>query len=106
MATLHPPDLLDAMRPRPPVAAIEILDYSRMPAPEGEIEFPSSTLRPAPGAARGAGMAGNECRGFWCGAVRYTGKHRFTIWPLAKFQVLSPRVLAPLDLKHRHQLPA
>jgi len=87
VARLGPERLLEAMRRQLPAAEIEILDYSRMPAPEGPLEFPVSGLRPVPGG------------GFWSGAVRYAGSRRFTIWAKVKVLVAAPRVIAAVDLK-------
>ncbi|HEY2013547.1 MAG TPA: hypothetical protein VGH38_08615, partial [Bryobacteraceae bacterium] len=61
VAPLEPARILDAVHRSLPDAVIEILDYSRLPAPEGELEFPIGGLRQAPGG------------GFWSGAVRYAG---------------------------------
>ncbi len=87
VAPLNPARMLDAMRRQLPEAAIEILDYSRLPAPQGDLEFPMSGLRPAPGG------------GFWSGAVRYAGNRRFTVWAKVKVLVQAPRVIATADLK-------
>ena len=90
VAPLDPARLLDAMRRQLPAASIELLDYSRQPAPEGELEFAIGGLRAS------AAMAG---QGFWNGVVRYAGNRRFTVW--AKVKVLAPaaRVVAAVDLK-------
>src|ERR1039458_439740 len=51
---LSPPDpalFLAAMRKELPQAAIEIEDYSRQPAPAGDLAFPASSLGRAPRAA-------------------------------------------------------
>jgi flagella basal body P-ring formation protein FlgA len=69
-----------------PQATIEILEFSRQPVPEGEIEFPVRQLR------RGAGGA------LWLGCVHYGGNRRFTIWAKVKVLVAVERVVAVGDL--------
>jgi flagella basal body P-ring formation protein FlgA len=86
VAAPDPARLLAAMRKEMPEATIEILEFSRQPIPEGEIEFPARQLR------RGAGGA------LWLGYVHYGGNHRFTIWAKVKVLVTVERVLAVGDL--------
>lgn len=94
VALLDPARLLEVMRRQLPQASIEILEFSRLPAPEGELEFPLSGLRPTP--------AG----GFWSGSVRYAGNRRFLVWAKVKVRVTAPRVIAAEDLKPGHPLEA
>jgi hypothetical protein len=61
VAALTADRLLAAMQKELPTAHIELLDFSRLPAPEGELLFPASGLRQAP--------AG----GYWSGYVTYAG---------------------------------
>jgi flagella basal body P-ring formation protein FlgA len=82
-APLDPARILAAMRTQLPDADIELLDYSRFPAPEGELEF----LR--------AGLRG----GIWRGAVRYGGRHRMSVWARVKVSVAAVRVVASEDLR-------
>lgn len=103
VARLDPARLLDAMRRQMPGAAIEILDYSRLPAPQGELEFPASGLRPV---ASAVGASPDEGRGFWSGAVRYAGNRRFVIWAKVKVLVPAPRVIAKVDLKPARRVEA
>ena len=79
--------LLAAMQKELPAARIEILDFSRQPAPDGELVFPSAGLRQGPDG------------GYWNGYVKYAGKRHFTLW--ARVRVLSavPRVIAAVELK-------
>jgi flagella basal body P-ring formation protein FlgA len=77
----------NAMQKELPAAHVELLDFSRLPAPEGELVFPVSGLRQGP--------AG----GYWSGYVSYGGNHRFTLWARVKVQVASARVVAAQDLK-------
>jgi flagella basal body P-ring formation protein FlgA len=79
--------LLAAMQQEMPAARIELLDFSRQPAPEGALLFPVSGLRQGP--------AG----GYWSGYVAYGGKHRFTLWARVKVMVAAVRVVAAQDLK-------
>ena len=87
VAVLTAGRLLAAMQKELPAAHIELLDFSRLPAPEGELVFPASGLRQAP--------AG----GYWNGYVGYGGNHRFLLWARVKVQVASARVIAAQDLK-------
>jgi flagella basal body P-ring formation protein FlgA len=103
LAPLDPARLRDAMRRQLPDAAIEIQDYSRLPAPGGELEFPVSGLRPMPCAV---GASRDECRGFWSGAVRYAGNRRFIVWAKVKVLVSAPRVIAKVDLKPARRVQA
>jgi flagella basal body P-ring formation protein FlgA len=86
-APLDPAVLLSVMQRELPGARIEILNFSRAPAPEGILEFPRSGLRAAPGG------------GFWNGLVRYAGNRRFMIWARVKVLVASRRVVARERLK-------
>jgi flagella basal body P-ring formation protein FlgA len=86
VAAPDPARLLAAMRKELPAATIEILEFSRQPVPEGEIEFPASQLR------RGAGGA------LWLGYVHYGAHRRFTIWAKVKVTVTVERVVAVGDL--------
>lgn len=79
--------LLGAMQRQLPQARIGILDYSRAPVPEGELEFPASGLRMTP--------AG----GLWTGAVRYAGSRRYAVWARVDVGVIEARVVAVEDLK-------
>jgi flagella basal body P-ring formation protein FlgA len=87
VSVLKPERLLAAMQKQLPEARIEILDYSRRPAPEGEIEFPLTGLRPALGGA------------FWNGSIRYGEDHKFTIWARVKALITVERVIALEELK-------
>jgi flagella basal body P-ring formation protein FlgA len=88
--SVAPPDpvrLLEAMRRQLPQARIQVLDYGRLPAPAGEIDFPQSGLR----------RAGTD--GYWSGSVRYGGGRRFPLWARVRVTVEEPRVLATGDLR-------
>jgi flagellar basal body P-ring formation protein FlgA len=88
--TVTPPDparMLTAMQKVLPAARIEILDFSRRPVPDGEIEFPRSGLREGPGGA------------FWSGNIRYGGSRLFPIWAKVAVWVKVQRVVALSDLE-------
>ena len=87
---LQPERLREAMRRSLPDARVELLDYSRQPAPEGDLEFPLSGLRPSLWDASAAVL--------WMGEVRFAGRRRFGIWARAKVAVHVRRVLATADL--------
>ena len=77
----------NAVQKELPAARIELLDFSRQPAPAGELMFPVSGLRQGP--------AG----GYWSGYVAYGGNRRFTLWARVKVMVAAARVVAAQDLK-------
>lgn len=86
VAPLSPARLMEAMQHSLPGARIEVLEYSRRPAPAGEIEFPRAQLR--------RGLAGE----MWNGFVRYAGRRRFAIWARVRVRVTVDRVTARVDL--------
>jgi flagella basal body P-ring formation protein FlgA len=79
--------VLEAMRKQMPDAVIEILEYSRLPVPDGSVEFPLTGLHPM----------GTE--GFWTGLVHYGGNHRLSVWARVKVSVSGLRVVAFEDLR-------
>src|SRR5258708_40294025 len=79
--------LLAAMQKELPAAHIEILDFSRQPAPDGELVFPSAGLRQGPDG------------GYWNGYVKYAGNRHFTLWARVRVVIARPRVVAAADLK-------
>lgn len=85
-APLLPESLIEAMQRSWPGARIEILGYSRRPAPRGAIEFPRAQLR--------SGPAGE----MWNGFVRYAGNRRFPIWARVRVRIRVDRVMARADL--------
>ena len=94
VAPLEAPRLLAAMRRSLPDAEIEILEFSRQPAPSGDIEFPAAGLQPASAAT----PDGRPQSALWNGAVVYAGTRRFAIWAMVAARVTVPRVLAVADL--------
>jgi len=87
VAALDRARILDAMQRQMPEARIEVLDFSRQPAPRGPLEFPPGCLHPAPGG------------GYWYGFVPYGSNHRFAVWAKVKVLVTAPRVAAAEELK-------
>lgn len=88
--TVKPPDparMLAAMQAVLPDARIEILDFSRRPIPEGDLEFPRAGLREGP----------SGC--YWSGNVRYAGSRLFPIWARVAVRVKLQRVVAAADLQ-------
>src|SRR5215471_21005132 len=75
--------MLAAMQRSLPDARIEILEGSRQPAPDGDFEFPPSSLH----------------SGIWNGYVTYGKSHRFMIWARVKVTAAVTRVVAAQDLK-------
>jgi flagella basal body P-ring formation protein FlgA len=94
VAAPDPSRILTAMHKDIPDARIEILDYSRQPQPEGEIEFPLRGLQ------SGAGGA------MWMGFVHYGSNRRFTIWARVNVLVTIERVLAAGDLRSGQAIAA
>jgi flagella basal body P-ring formation protein FlgA len=86
-APLQPSRIVEAMRAQWPEARIELVDYSRYPVPDGDLEFPRSGLRVASPAA------------MWSGFVRYGGRHRAAVWARVKVSMSSPRIIAAVDLR-------
>ena len=79
--------LIEAMQRSWPAASIEILDFSRQPAPEGPLEFPKSALRREAGAA------------LWNGWIAYAGNRRFQVWARVRLTESVARVVAVGDLQ-------
>jgi flagella basal body P-ring formation protein FlgA len=83
IAPLDPSRLLAAMQKELPAARIEISEFSKQPAPQGEIEFRRTGLR---------NSALPETT--WFGAIYYAPHREFTIWAKVKVTVRAPRVIA------------
>jgi flagella basal body P-ring formation protein FlgA len=83
--------LLDAMTRALgcPEAKIELVDFSRYPAPKGEIEFPVSGLSRSPDPATPV---------VWRGSVLQGGKRRFRIWVRVRISIPAKRLVAAEDL--------
>lgn len=87
-APLDPARLLAALQAAAPDAELRLLDFSRAPAPVGELTFPTSGVRRAPGGAY-----------FWNGWVRYAGGRHFAIWVKIAAHKPATVVVAASDLK-------
>ena len=86
-ASLQSSAVIEAMRRALPEAQIAILELSRQPVPEGELEFPISGLRQEPAGA------------FWNGWVRYGGTHRFQVWARVRATVTQKVVVVVAALR-------
>src|SRR4051812_20726854 len=78
VAAISPERMLDAMRVQLPAARIEIVEPSRVAAPQGPLEFPLSGLRP----------------GYWFGHVSYGAGHRFVVWARVNVTIPVTRIVA------------
>ncbi len=90
VAPLDPDRIRAAMRERLPQAEIELIDFSRWPAPEGTLEFPFSGLR----------------EDLWNGSVLYAGGRRFPVWARVRVRVSVPAAIALRDLRAGEKLDA
>ena len=88
VAPLEPARVVAAIQPQVPEGAVRLLDFSRAPAPEGELVLPRSVVRRA---------AGNTY--FWSGYVRYAGSRRFAVWARVAVDAAVPAVVAAADLR-------
>jgi flagella basal body P-ring formation protein FlgA len=86
MRQLSEQELLEAFRQALgiPSAEVELVDFSRFPAPVGDLVFPRSglSLTPSTGSS------------FWKGYVIYGNDHHFTVWARLKVRVQLKRVIA------------
>jgi flagella basal body P-ring formation protein FlgA len=83
VAAIPPERMLEVMRVKLPDARIEIVEPSRVPAPQGTLEFPLSGLR----------------TGYWFGHVSYGMGRRFVVWARVNVTVPIKRIVASADLK-------
>ncbi len=90
VAAPDPARLLAAMRAGLPQAAIELVDFSRWPVPEGRIEFPLAGLH----------------QDYWRGDVVYGGNLRLGVWAKVKVRVTVRRVVAARELPARRLIEA
>jgi flagella basal body P-ring formation protein FlgA len=93
-APADPARLVEAMGKALPEARIELLDYSRLPVPEGAIHFHPETLRGSPGAA------------IWPGWVEFAPNRRFALWAKVRLNLKLHRVLAVTSLAAGKPIPA
>ncbi len=73
-------------------ARLEILDFSRHPAPLGELVFPVRGLGTPPARQPDGGV-------LWKGHVRYSGARRFNVWAKVRIRVPRDRVVAKTALR-------
>jgi len=78
---------------------VELRDYSRQPAPEGEIEFPRGGLIPAARWQPGEAL-------IWKGRVKYTAARSFPIWAKVTIGATATRVVAKQDLRAGQSITA
>jgi flagella basal body P-ring formation protein FlgA len=90
---LDPEKLRSAMRKSLPEGTIEIIEFSRRLAPEGEIEFPLTGLTNSPASS------------LWNGYVLYGGGHKFAIWARVTLRMSTPCVVASRDLLPGQPVP-
>src|SRR5215831_18970072 len=83
VAPIAPERMLEAIRRTLPDARIDLVDSSRIPAPEGLLEFPLSGLH----------------TGYWFGHISYGGGHHFPIWARVNVTIAIKRIVAAADLK-------
>lgn len=96
LETLTPERILEELRksPRLKDCNLELIDFPRVRAPEGEIVFPPEALvNPA--------SDKDDAPTLWRGYIRFGGGRRYSIW--AKVKVAGPmkRVVAAEELKAR-----
>ena len=65
-------------------ARVEVLDFSRLPAPRGRIVFPRQALQRS---------------GLWRGYIEYAAGRRFSIWARVKIAARVERAVAKEDLR-------
>lgn len=85
---LDPARLLAAIQPQVPEGPVRLVDFSRVPVPEGELVLPRSGMRRGPGNTY-----------LWNGYVRYARNRRFALWARIAAQAAVPVVVAAVDLK-------
>lgn len=90
MRVLQEQELLEACRQALaiPGAEVELVDFSRFPAPVGDLVFPRSGLSFTP----------STVPMLWRGYIAYGGGHRFPIWARLKIRARLNRVVATDNL--------
>ena len=99
MAPLEPSRLLSAMQDTLalPEVRIELLEYSRYPAPRGAVEFSLSDLARPP-------VAATQSAVLWKGVVRYGSSGRFAIWARVRILLRTECVVAARTLMAGHPI--
>lgn len=88
---LSEPALISAMQRNLPAGVeIDILEFSRFPAPTGELDFPRKglSLPPTP-----------DAPAYWRGAVRYASGRFFPVWAKVRLRGPCTRVFAATPLR-------
>jgi flagella basal body P-ring formation protein FlgA len=78
-------------------ASIEILDLSRFPFPDGEVEFDWKGLTPP---------AAEQSTERWRGVLRQDVNHSFSIWAVVRITVPCTRVLAVQAIRQEEPIAA
>ena len=89
----------EALHAAAPLARLELLDFSRQPAPVGKVEFPLRGIR------TGARWQGGEAY-IWRGRVKYAAGRSFPIWAKVTGGEPSRRVVAKEKLPARKIISA
>jgi len=85
METLTRERVAAALKKVMPAAQIEIVDFSRQPAPPGELQFPADGLDVEPS---------SHAPLLWRGAIRAAGQDDFPVWAKVRIAVRGTRVVA------------
>jgi len=78
-------------------ANIEILDLSRFPVPDGEVEFDWKALTPP---------ATEQSTERWRGMLRHDGDHSFSIWAVVRITVPCTRIVAVQNIRQDEPITA
>ncbi|MGA2599396.1 MAG: flagellar basal body P-ring formation chaperone FlgA [Bryobacteraceae bacterium] len=73
-------------------AKISIVEFSRLPVPSGELEFPRAGLKIPAGPHR-------EDPALWRGTVRYSPQHTVAVWARVRIEEERPVVVALRELR-------
>lgn len=83
--------VLAVMRASAPAnASLELVDISRIPVPDGDIQFQWKDLTPPP--------AGQQ-QSRWRGVVRHDADHVFSIWAVVRIAVPCKRIVAAQNIQ-------
>ena len=93
-APLDREKLLTAMRKSLPESTIEIVEYSRRPAPEGQITFPLT------------GLINSAAASLWSGYVAYGAGRKFAIWARVGVRTSTECVVTSRDLLPGQPIPS
>ena len=71
---------------------VDVLDFSKVQVPDGELVFPRNTLSPPANGDLNAPLT-------WRGYVQYSAHRRFPVWARVRVWVLAPRVVVSAPVK-------